>query len=245
MLCLKCLKTEAADYYAALSGYGGCAVTLYDDDVTDEYPWLHPCAEAGAIDPDKPSAFPNFMFAPDSVLSALITSDDDADTYDALRMNYMGRTQESGTELTWYQRGVLMGGDTDATTMSVYLGEVWLKAELKAQFLSMFNALTAITADIAGKTYINSYIETACQSAIDNGVFSIGKKLTTTQKSYINQITGDENAWQKVKSDGFWFTIDFDSEVATSGVTEYSAEYTLVYAKSDKIRSVNGKHVLI
>lgn len=248
MYCEKSTKTNAASYHSALVGYGGLAVTLYDDSVTDEYPWLHPAAEAAAIDPSKPNAFPNFMFAPDSALSAVITTDSEADTYDALRMNYMGRTQESGTTRTWYQRGILMGGDTDAKTMSVYMAEAWLKAELKAQFLNMFNALPGITPDIAGRSYINLYIDAAIEQALPdsgNGIISVGKQLTTTQKAYITQITGDEDAWKKVQNDGYWFNVSFTSSVAQSGVTEWTAEYTLIYSTAEKIRKVSGAHILI
>lgn len=248
MYCEKATKTDAASYFAALGDLGGTAVTLYDDSVSGEYPWLHPAAEAAAIDPSKPNAFPNFMFAPDPALSAVITTDSEADTYDALRMNYMGRTQESGTTRTWYQRGVLMGGDTDATTMSVYMAEVWLKAELKAQFLNMFNALPGITPDIAGRSYINLYIDAAVAQALPdsgNGMFSVGKQLTTTQRAYITQITGDENAWQQVQNDGYWYTVGFVSSVAQSGVTEWTAEYTLIYSTAEKVRRVSGTHVLI
>lgn len=248
MNCARSTKSNAQSYYDALVGYGGTAVTLYDADVTDEYPWLHPAAEAAAVDPDASNAFPNFMYNTDDALSELITNDDDADTYDALRMNYMGRTQEAGTERVWYQRGVLMGGDTDALTMSVYVAEAWLKSELKSSFLSMFNALPGIVADTSGKSIVRSYLDAAVQAALPdsgNGMISVGKDLTTTQKAYIYQITGDDNAWQNVKNEGYWYDITFDSYIADSGVTEYEAEYTLVYAKADKIRKVTGTHVLI
>ncbi|QWX10200.1 tail sheath [Vibrio phage vB_VpP_BT-1011] len=248
MYCEKSTKANSQSYFDTLKGYGGLAVTLYDDSVTDEYPWLHPAAETAAIDPSKPNAFPNYMFAPDSVLSAVVTTDSEADTYDARRMNYMGRTQEAGQTRTWYQRGVLMGGDTDATTMSVYMGEAWLKAELKSQFLNMFNALPGITPDIAGRSYINLYLDAAVAQALPdggNGMISVGKQLTTTQQAYITQVSGDEDAWKQVQSEGYWYTVNFFSTVAESGVTEWTAEYTLIYATAEKVRKVSGTHILI
>lgn len=248
LYCEKSTKSNASAYYDALKGYGGLAVTLYDSSVADEYPWLHPAAEMAAINPSKPNAFPNFMFSPDPALGPVITTDSEADTYDALRMNYMGRTQESGTTRTWYQRGVLMGGDTDATTMSVYAAEVWLKAELKSQFLNMFNALPGVTPDIAGRSYINLYLDAAVAQALPdggNGMFSVGKILTTTQKAYITQVTGSDDAWKAVQNDGYWYSVDFTSTVVESGVTEWTANYTLIYSTAEKIRKVSGTHILI
>ncbi|WVH05512.1 hypothetical protein KKJFFJLC_00004 [Vibrio phage vB_VpaS_PGB] len=248
MYCEKSTKANASSYYDTLVGYGGLAVTLYDTTVANEYPWLHPAAETAAIDPSKPNAFPNYMFAPDSALSPVITSDSEADTYDAQRMNYMGRTQEAGQTRNWYQRGVLMGDDTDAKTMSVYIAEAWLKAELKSQFLNMFNALPGITPDIAGRSYINLYLDAAVAKALPdggNGMFSVGKRLNTTQQAYITQVSGDEDAWKQVQNEGYWYTVNFFSSVAESGVTEWTAEYTLIYSTAEKVRKVSGTHILI
>ena len=247
LYCEKSTKEDSATYFDELKGFGGLAVTLFDPSKT-EYPWLHPAAEAAAINPAKPNAFPNFMFSPDPALSAVVTTDSEANQLDALRVNYMGRTQESGTTRTWYQRGVLMGGDQDALDMSVYIAEAWLKAELKSQFLNMFNALPGVTPDIAGRSVINLYIDAAVAQALPdggNGMFSVGKRLSTTQKAFITQITGADDAWQKVESEGFWYTVDFTSTVADSGVTEWTADYTLIYSTAEKVRKVSGTHVLI
>lgn len=245
LYCARSTKANSQAYFDDLGGFGGTSVTLFDSDLTEEYPWLQPAAESAAIDPAKPSSFPNYMFAPNSLLTAIVTSESEANTFDAIRMNYMGRTQEAGTELTWYQRGVLMGGSTDALTMSVYVGEAWLKADLTAEFLNMFNALPSITPDASGKAIITSYLDASVARALNNGVILVGKTLTTTQKAYITQVTGDDNAFQNVQTDGYWYSVSFRQEVSGGGVTEFIADYTLVYAKADKIRKVTGTHVLI
>ncbi len=236
---------EVSDYYTNLGSYAGTGIVAYDEDVTDEYPWLHPLAELGAINPEKASAFPNFMFGKSDYNSALVTTDDDADFYDQYRANYFGRTQEAGSTVTWFQRGYLMGGSDDATDMSVYAAEMWLKSDLKSSFMSMFDALSGITADTKGKATINSYIKSSIDSALFNSAISVGKDLTTTQKAYITQVTGDDSAYLDVANIGYWYDVDFTTETNTSGVTEYYAEYTLIYAKADKIRKVEGTHLLI
>ena len=241
---VKALKSEAASYFDALDTIGGVGVTLHDSS-RSEYPWLHPAAELGAIDPEKANAFPNFMFGKNDLVEALITTNSEAGTYDASRSNYFGRTQEAGNTVTWYQRGYLMGGNDSPVDMSVYAAEQWFKAYLASEFLNMFNALPGITPDTKGRSIIKGYIDNAVQKALDNGAFSVGKILSTTQKAYITQVSGSENAWQNVQNEGYWYDINFVSEVAESGVTEWSCEYTLLYSKADKVRKVVGSHILI
>lgn len=245
MYCGRSTKSQAAAYYAALGGYGGTAMTLYDDTVTDEYPWLHPAAETAAINPDNPNAFPNYAFSPDSALSPTVTTDTEADTYDALRMNYMGRTQSAGTQLTWYQTGVLMGGTDSATQMSAYVAEVWNKTNIQTHVLNALNALPGISADESGESLVSIYMEQSAQDSIDNGCISVGGTLTVTQRAYITQITGIDNAWKNVQQEGYYYTFDFESETATNGTTQYILHYTLVYKKRDMVNKVEGRHILI
>ncbi len=209
---------------------------------------LHCLAELGAIDPSQSNAFPNFMYGKNDYVSALVTDDDDFDYYNQYRANFFGRTQEAGDQKIWYQKGFLMGGDTDAIDMSVYAGEMWLKSELKSKFLSMLDALPGITPDTAGEAIIRSYLDQAIADALPetgNGVISVGKSLTTTQKAYITQVTGDNTVYLQIENEGYWYTIDFTSGVDDSGATIYTAEYTLIYTKADKIRKISGTHVLI
>lgn len=240
----KAQKSEASAFFDALGGYAGTGVTLYDPN-SDEYPWLHPAAELGAIDPSRPAAFPNFMFGKNDLVSPIINSSSEADTYDAVRANYFGRTQEAGNTVVWYQRGYLMGGNTAPVDMSVFAAEMWLKSDLKSGFLNMFNALPGLTPGTQGRAIIKSYIQATVDRGLLNGAILTGKELTTTQKAYITQVTGDEDVYQQVQNDGYWYDIDFESNVTQAGVTEYQAVYTLIYSKADKVRKVVGTHTLI
>jgi hypothetical protein len=234
---------NAATVSAAVDGYSGTGLTLYDASL-DEYPWLLPCAILASQQWDKRAASANYMYQQDSRLTAIVT-DSSADTYDALRVNYYGVTQESGTLLAFYQRGQLMGGQTSPTAMGVYANEQWFKASLKASFLNMFLAFNQIPTDEEGLAIGYSYIDAGIRQAKFNGSIAVGKTLTTTQKGYITQITGDENAWRDVSSIGFWREVTIGSETDTNSVTTYYIDYTIVYAKRDSVDRVQGRHVLI
>lgn len=239
----KVIASDAATWSAALIGYAGTGLTLHDPDSAD-YPWLLPCAILASQQWDKPAASANYNYYRDSRLTSVVTTDALADTYDALRVNYYGVTQEAGTLLDFYQRGQLMGTATAPTAMGVYANEQWFKAELKASFLNMFLAFQQVPADEVGEAIGYSYIDAAIAQAKNNGAIATGKTLDTTQKGFITQITGEENAWRDVASKGWWRKVAIVQETVDS-VTTYYIDYTVVYAKRDSVDRVQGRHVLI
>jgi hypothetical protein len=80
-----------------------------------------------------------------------------------------------------------------------------------------------------------------------NGTISAANApLTTSQIDFIESIAGtDAKAAQQVQNIGYWINGYFTSSVNTNGVTEYQFNYTLIYAKNNSIRKVNGTHSLI
>jgi hypothetical protein len=119
-----------------------------------------------------------------------------------------------------------------------------LKADLKAEFLNMFLAIPIVPADDTGKSIAMSYISATVNKAVINGSISQGKKLTTTQINFINQVSGRSDAHFEVSSKGYWFSVDISSEV-NNEVTEFFLDYTLIYAKRDAVNKVIGRHILI
>lgn len=236
----RCTIAEAATWSPDLIGYSGCGLTAYSASNAGQYPWLHPMSELASVVWTEPAAIKNFMYTQDSTQTAVIFNDTAKANADAQRLNYFGRTQESGTELTFYQKGVLMGGTNAPLQMGVYAGEQWLKSELKAQFLNMFLALPIVSADEIGQSIASTYVNSAAETALANGVFFTGATFSTTTKNYITQITGDSNAWQAVQRDGYWFTT-----AVVDGDPDFTITYTLIYAKRDGVSKVEGRHILV
>ena len=73
----------------------------------------------------------------------------------------------------------------------------------------------------------------------------VQKTTSTRRNAEATNITGDELAWHQVQSIGYWVDCVIESYVTTDGRTEWKASYTLLYAKDDAIRSVDGSHILI
>lgn len=238
------LLADAQSYFDALQGYAGTGVTLYDPANVDEFHEMIPCALLSSQDFRKSAAAANYMYTQDSRLTPTVTGTTQSDTLDAIRINYYGQTQEAGTQLSFYQRGTLMGGATAPLKMGVYANEQWLKSDLKSGILSMFLALPIVSADDVGKATGTSYIAATVSKAIINGSISQGRKLTTTQIQFINQISGRDDAHFDVASKGYWFIIDITEET-NNQVTDFFLDYTLIYAKRDAVDKVVGRHILI
>jgi len=236
------LGASAAAYYAALKNYAGIAVTL--SEVANEYPEMAPMTILAATDYSRRNAVQNYMFQI-FALTPGVTTDALSNTYDAERVNYYGRTQTAGQNLDFYQRGVLMGLPVNPVDMNTYANEQWLKDAAGAAIMELLLALARISANAKGRIQLMSQIQSIIDQALFNGTISVGKELTNTQKVYITELTGDPDAWQQIKTIGYWLDCTMVPVTQQNGATEYKAVYTLVYSKDDVIRKVEGSHVLI
>lgn len=234
-----------ADYVswsAALIGYAGTALTL--SVTAGEFPEMVPMIQLAATDYSRRNATVNYMFKQFS-LTPSVTTEALSDALDAVRVNYYGATQTAGQTLAFYQRGVLMGQSTDPLDMNVYANEQWLKDSVGAAILSLLLGTGRVPANEAGRAQILSVIQDSIDLAILNGTISIGKTLTTAQRLFVTQQTGDALAYHQIQGLGYWVDATIVAYVAPSNITEYKAVYTLLYGKDDAIRFVSGTHSLI
>ena len=234
---------EAITWSPALIGFAGTSLTLIDG--TSTYPWIHPLATVAANVWTQRGAAMNLMFtqstSPDP---AVIDNSTDKATYDALRANYFGETQVNGTNLTFYQNGILMGGLTSPQQMGVYAAEAWFKSNTASGLINLLLALKILSADTEGEAQVTSVLNASAELGVFNGMISVGKVITTEQKASITEISGDANAWQTVQREGYWFTTSIESEVVNS-ITVYTITYTLIYAKRDGVSKIEGRDILI
>lgn len=235
-------QANAATWYAALAGFSGTSLTLAP--LSTEYPQLLPAAVAAATNYDARNSVQNFMYQ-QGTLTPSVTDDATADAMDAARVNYYGRTQTAGQFIQFYQRGVMMGLATDPVDMNVYANEAWLKDFAGAAIMSLLLSVARVPANQTGRGQLLAVLQSVIDQALFNGTISVAKPLNTTQKLYITNLTGDENAWQQVYNSGYWLDVALDSYVTQDSRTEWKATYTLIYSKDDAIRKVEGSHVLI
>ena len=243
MYCVPVTDLNRDALSAALLGYSGCTLTLTP--TAGQYDEMVPMIILAATDYARRNSTVNYMFQQFPDLSAKVTTTPASMELDNQRVNYYGVTQTAGQLLAFYQRGVMCGGSQDPVDQNTYANELWLKDAAAANLMGLLLAKGKVSANDTGRGEIITILQDAIDRALFNGTISVGKPLTTIQKLYIGNLTGDDLAWQQVQTLGYWLDCTMESYVTLSGLTEWKAVYTLIYSKDDTIRKVDGSHVLI
>jgi hypothetical protein len=232
---------------AAVVGNAGTCLNLLSSTLPNDYIEQSPCEIIAATNYSQRQASQNFMFYQFPNRNVTVTDDTTANTVDSYRCNYIGQTQFEGTNLAFYQRGVLCGNtQTAPTDINTYANEMWLKSDIASGLMTFFLAIPEVSADADGAGQISGVIQQSVNRAVLNGTIVAGKTLTNAQQVFVTQQSGDPNAWRQVQTIGYWFTVTFSSQVnSNNGLTEWFANYILIYAKNDAIRSVQGQDILM
>lgn len=232
--------------FALVTGDAGTALNVRSTTMPNDYVDQCPCEILAATDYTTPNAAQNYMFYQFADRNITVSDDATADTADTYRGNYIGVTQQAGQQLAFYQRGVLCGGSQDATDMNTYANEMWLKSAFTVQFFSLFLNMPEVPADTVGEAMLLGVMQPVIDQGKLNGTIAAGKDISPVQRQYITQVSNDPNAWRQVQTIGYWLDIDFSSYVnENSHLTEWQADYTFIYSKSDAIRVVHGRDILI
>lgn len=242
--CVPVTASDAAAVSAAIDNLSGSDMTLTDPtNFPNEFDEMCPMMILAATYYTQRNATQNYMFYQFD-LTPKVMNDADANTYDALDVNYYGQTQTAGQLISLYQRGVMTGLPTAPTDQNTYANEQWLKSAATAAIMTLFLALPEVSANAQGRGQLLTVLQAIVNQALFNGTISVGKTLTTTQQLFITNATGDPKAWYQVQNQGYWLNVTI-VQVTVNGNLEYQAVYTLIYSKNDVIRKVNGTHVLI
>lgn len=246
MYCVPTLLSNLQTLYGMVTGYSGCALNVLSSTLANDYIEQAPAEILAATDYTSVNATQNFMFYQFAKRNITVSDDTTANTVDASRGNYIGVTQNAGQQLAFYQRGILCGGSQAATDMNTYANEMWLKSAIFSQLMSLFLNLGRVPANAEGQATMLAVIQSVIDQAKLNGTISAGKTISTVQQQYITQTSGDRTAWRQIATIGYWINITFSSYVnSNTQLTEWMASYTLLYAKDDAIRMVQGSDIMI
>lgn len=226
--------------FDALNLLSGAALTLRDVTLTTDFPWLLPGAIMAATPYTRRASVQNYMFQQASLI-AIVSDTTLSATFDGIRVNYYGETQQAGSLLAFYQRGFLMGLAADPIDMGVYSNEVFLKDSIGVSIINLLLAVASVPANASGIAQVLAAIQDPIEVGLFNGTISIGKTLNATQIAFITAITGDPNAFQQIQSAGYWI----NAVINEPTTNEFVVDYTLLYSKNDVVRKVVGSHLLI
>jgi hypothetical protein len=239
-------ETTYASWAAALLGIGGVNMIYSPAALAGEYHDMMDAIIFAATDFTQENGDPGYMYTQFDNQTPAVDDDTLSTTLDGLGINYYGQTQVDGTDLSFYQDGVMGGGATDPRDSNVYANECWLKSFATAAFMQL-QLSQKLPANTSGRGKLLTTMDLKIiPAALNNDTISVGKPLDVDQQLFITELTGDDNAWQKVQNVGFWRDGVLAQVVdPVSGLTKWQFVYSLVYSKDDLIRKIVGTHTLI
>ena len=241
LFCGDCSISNYTDFINECKKYNGISLNLNINYGLDGLPaFLMPMILCATTDYNSINGTINYMYQQFNNQDVSVDNDFDADKYDKLNINYNGQTQKSGQKLSFYQDGY----NTNGTDTSIFCNEIWLKDAIATEFFNTFMAIDKVSADRNGKTLLDGNVYPIFDEAKNNGVFALGKELDNTQKSYIDNNTGESGSWFEVQNNGFIYISNLKKETSNNK-EKWIYEYTLIYSKGDSIRKVEGTNILI
>jgi hypothetical protein len=204
--------------------------------------WLMSAVLPATTNYNRTNGVKSYMFQQFDSQPVAVGDDDGSlyQTLDNLCINYNGQTQKSGQKIAFYQNGF----NADGTDTAVYDNEAWLKDAMATSFLNSFIGLDFISADSDGLAILNADINDIAQEGLNNHVISKGRPLETSEKAYVIQTMGDENAPLDLANNGYVFSLDIQTQTE-GAATVHVGSYVLMYLKNNTIRKVEGSHILI
>ena len=211
------------------------------DSVEGPYNYIIPMAIMASTDYDKTNGTQLYMYNQMDGINSLVGADDYED-YDNKKINYYGMTQKAGKDLSFYQDGVMQG---DISDQSIYANEIWLKDALATVYLNYFLVNPRWAANLTGKGIGIGIAQEVILRAKNNGTITTEKEFSSIEKASIATMTGDQNAWQQIYSQGYYLTASITKDTTDLTNIKYIFNYILVYSKGDSIRKVEGQNILI
>ena len=178
----------------------------------------------------------NFMFQTPEGFTPSVYSDSDKKRFDALNVNYVGRTQEHGRTRDYFQTGVCL----DGSLLSVYCAEVWLQDRFSVTLLNLMLENEKLSPTTDSLVIVSSRMTVQIQAALANGMIQSTPTLANPTRVYVDQIAGADNAWQEVEKDGYALVLDFADNLAVGGGK--CITYKFIYSKMGVRRFSSGTH---
>lgn len=227
---------------SAVANINGVSLELCgSDEDTGKFNFVMPMSITATTDYNKENGTVNYMYMQDNNMAVVVDDDDSAKTYDQVKVNYYGRTQQAGQKLAFYQNGVLQGNYQD---QNIYVNEVWLKDALTTKFLNYMLLTSNWYANKGGQAIGQGLVTDVIDRAKLNGTITTEKEISEADKVYIYNITADENAWRQIYQEGYFLATNIEKKTINNQDT-FVFNYLLLYSKGDSIKKVEGLNILI
>ena len=242
MMIVPVTSSNYATIQSATANINGVSLELCGDtENTGKFNFVMPMSITATTDYNKENGTVNYMFMQDNNMVVVVDDDTSATTYDNVKVNYYGRTQQAGQKLAFYQNGVLQGNYQD---QNIYVNEIWLKDALSTKFLNYMLLTSNWYANKSGQAIGQGLVVDIIDRAKLNGTITTEKEISEADKVYIYNITADENAWRQIYQEGYFLATNIEKKTINNQET-YVFNYLLLYSKGDSIKKVEGLNILI
>lgn len=242
MMIVPVTSSNYSTIQAATANINGVSLELCGTaEDTGKFNFVMPMSITATTDYNKENGTVNYMYMQDNNMTVVVDNDTSATTYDNVKVNYYGRTQQAGQKLAFYQNGVLQGNYQD---QNIYVNEIWLKDALSTKFLNYMLLTSNWYANKSGQAIGQGLVVDIIDRAKLNGTITTEKEISEADKVYIYNVTADENAWRQIYQLGYYLITSI-SKVKINNQETYQFNYTLLYSKGDSIKKVEGQNILI
>lgn len=214
----------------------GSSLSVHETLLTHSHEEVIPMAIFAATYYEISDSIKNFMFQTPEVFTPSVYSDSDKKRFDALNVNYVGRTQEHGRTRDYFQTGICL----DGSLLSVYCAEVWLQDRFSVTLLNLMLESEKLSPTTDSLVIVSSRMTVQIQAALANGMIQSMPTLSNPTRVYVDQIAGVDNAWQEVEKDGYALVLDFADNLAVGGGK--CITYKFIYCTMGVIRFISGTH---
>lgn len=242
MMVVPVTSANYASIQSATANINGVSLELCGDtEDTGKFNFVMPMSITATTDYNKENGTVNYMYMQDNNMAVVVDDDTSATTYDNVKVNYYGRTQQAGQKLAFYQNGVLQGNYQD---QNIYVNEIWLKDALTTKFLNYMLLTSNWYANKGGQAIGQGLVADVIERAKLNGTITTEKEISEADKVYIYNITANENAWRQIYQEGYFLATNIEKKTINNQDT-FVFNYLLLYSKGDSIKKVEGLNILI
>lgn len=157
------------------------------------------------------------------------------------RVNTVYNTGGYGQTLTLFGEGHIMG-DT-FKTLSVALGETYIKAQMEVQGISILTGTNLISLrGKSGQGQVLAVFSSILSAAVTSGIIVQGAALTATEKALAVSATGISDITDNLETNGWYIQID---EITDEHIANKTIPVTFVYVANIPTNRIQARSFLI
>lgn len=157
------------------------------------------------------------------------------------RVNTAYITGGYGQQITLFGEGHIMG--STFKTLSVALGETYIKAQMEVQGINILNGNNLISLrGKGGQGQVIAVFSSILNDGVTSGIIVRGATLTTSEKSLAASATGVPDIYTQLESSGWYIRID---TITDENIANKTLPITYVYVANTPVNRIQVRSFII